>query len=258
MKTALITLSDEGARVVAKLRSALPEADCYQHDIVSPPGFESFRFTGIIDLTADIFANYDALVFIMPCGVAVRAIAPNLTSKLKDPAVVLVDVGGRWAVSLLSGHEGGANDLALRISNIIGAEPIITTTTEAVKNHIVGVGCRSGISAQEVKSAILAALDLVRVSVEQIRFIASADIKNEEKGLIDAAEELDIPLRFIGSEEIRNCAFDFERSEFVRQKVDLPAVAEPAALLAGRKTKLVLQKTKFNGITIAIARENCS
>ena len=51
--------------------------------------------------------KYDGLVYIAPCGVVVRAIAPFLEHKTKDPAVVVVDVGGRWAVSLLSGHEGG-------------------------------------------------------------------------------------------------------------------------------------------------------
>ena len=53
-------------------------------------------------------------------------------------------------MSLLSGHEGGANDLALQIANLVGAEPVITTTTEALKSVIVGVGCRRGTEAERI------------------------------------------------------------------------------------------------------------
>ena len=86
-----------------------------------------------MDLTEQIFASYTGLVYIAPTGVVVRAIAPLLRHKTTDPAVVVVDVGGRWAVSLLSGHEGGANELAVTVANILGAEPVVSTTTEAVK-----------------------------------------------------------------------------------------------------------------------------
>ncbi len=47
--------------------------------------------------------------------------------------MVVVDVGARWAISLLSGHEGGANDLAVAVGNILAAEPVISTTSEALK-----------------------------------------------------------------------------------------------------------------------------
>jgi cobalt-precorrin 5A hydrolase len=191
-----------------------------------------------------------------PCGVVVRAIAPHLEHKTKDPAVVVVDVAGRWAISLLSGHEGGANELAVNVANILSAEPIITTTTEAAKNLIVGIGCRQGASAERVLAAIHAALDKIEAKPDQVRYIASADIKSHEVGLIDAARIIGIPLRFISSDELRDCVLDFEPSDFVKEKVDLPAVAEPAALLAGRRTRLILRKQIYDGITVAIAMES--
>lgn len=86
--------------------------------------------------------------------------------------------------------------------------------------------------------------------------IATSDIKANEDGLLSAAELLDIPLRIISSEEIKQTILPFTRSSFVEKKVGLPAVAEPAALLAGRRTRLRLPKTAYQGITVAIAEEN--
>ena len=158
-------------------------------------------------------------------------------------------------VSLLSGHEGGANALAVRIANLIGAEPVITTTTEALKSVIVGVGCRRGARADRIVSAIRSALDEAGVSLDEVRFIASADIKADEAGLLEAAEALDVPIRFIAGEEIRASLRDFARSAFVEKKVNLPAVAEPAALLAGRRTQFICRKKTYQGITVALSRE---
>jgi precorrin-3B methylase len=169
---------------------------------------------------------------------------------------VVVDVGGRWAISLLSGHEGGANDLALSVSNILAAEPVITTTTEAVKTIIVGVGCRRGTPAEPIIEAIRQALATANASIEQVRLLASADIKRDEAGLLEASRQLGIPLRLVSSEEIRQSPRGFERSDFVQEKVNLPAVAEPAALLAGRRTRLLLPKQIFPSVTVALARED--
>jgi len=74
--------------------------------------------------------------------------------------------------------------------------------------------------------------------------------------LREAARLLGIPLRFIGAGEIRSSVREFAGSDFVQEKVDLPAVAEPAALLAGRRTRLVLPKRKAGGVTVALARES--
>ena len=85
----------------------------------------------LADWTARQFAGSDALVFVGAVGIAVRAIAPHCKSKATDPAVVVVDECGRFAVPILSGHLGGANDLARAIAAVCGAVPVITTATDA-------------------------------------------------------------------------------------------------------------------------------
>lgn len=85
---------------------------------------------GLNAWTRQHFYFDDALVFIGCCGIAVRAIAPYVKSKLTDPAVIVVDETGTFAVSLLSGHIGGANQFAQKIAAVIGAVPVITTATD--------------------------------------------------------------------------------------------------------------------------------
>jgi cobalt-precorrin 5A hydrolase len=255
-RTALITLSSQGAVLAEQVGKELPDSELFVHGLAGKiTGAESF--SRVIELTERLFRECTGLVYFAPCGVVVRAIAPLIRSKLEDPAVVVVDVGGRFAVSLLSGHEGGANDLAVRVANIIGAEPVISTATEALKTLIVGVGCKSETPSHALVSAVKSALASARLNLSDVRLIASADIKKHEKGLIEAAAELGVPFRIVSSEEIRSSHRDFAVSEFVESKVNLPAVAEPSALLAGRRTTLLVPKQVIDGITVAIARESC-
>jgi len=253
---AAITLCAQGLAVARRIKAGMGKVDLYAHAAVERTGRGVRKFDRIVALTAQIFPRYDGLIYVAPCGVAVRAIAACVKSKLEDPAIVVLDVGARFAVSLVGGHEAGANALALAIANLTGAEPVISTTTEAAKDIIVGVGCRKGVAAEKIVAAVRAALVEAGVSLAAVRFIASADIKSREPGLIKAAVELGIPFRVVASATIRAFAGAFAASAFVMEKVNVPAVAEPAAMLAGRRTSLLLGKRKFAGVTIALAREN--
>jgi len=255
MKMAFLTLSSQGGEIMKSLIPSFAGAQLFLHEAVAGD-YGGRRFRSIAEVTREIFERYDSLIFAAPSGVVVRAISPLVKDKRTDPAVVVIDVGARFVISLLGGHERGANQLAIQISNILGAEPVVTTTTDALKPIIVGIGCRRGTEAAKILSAVNEALSLAGVELGQVRLLASAKVKAEEKGLALAAKELGVPIRFIPADEIRACAKDFSRSPFVEEKVKLPAVAEPAALLAGRRTKLILPKITCEGVTVAVARES--
>ncbi len=257
MNLAAVTFSPQGLTLCRRLQAGLAELQIYLHDSVAG-GPAEHRFSRIMELTPQLFAAYDGLIFIAPCGVVVRSLADCPQSKLRDPAVVVADVGGRHVISLLSGHEGGANDLAIRVANLLDAEPVITTTTEAVKDLIVGIGCRKGKESAAIVAAVRQVLHQYELAPERVRLLATAQVKADEAGLQQAAASLGIPLRIIGHDSIRGCCRDFQSSEFVNEKVGLPAVAEPAALLAGRRTSLIVRKQALDGITIAVAQENCT
>lgn len=89
------------------------------------------------DWTRKAFAEADTVVFIGACGIAVRAIAPYVVSKVTDPAVIVIDECGDFVISLLSGHLGGANDMTRRIADSLGSTPVITTATD--RNDVFAV-----------------------------------------------------------------------------------------------------------------------
>ena len=118
--------------------------------------------TSISDWTSAAFKKSEGIVFVGATGIAVRAIAPHLKNKMEDPAIVCVDELGRYSISLLSGHIGGANILAERIALTIGAEPIITTATDINKKFSVdsfATSCDMHIGsmalAKDVSAAVL-------------------------------------------------------------------------------------------------------
>ncbi len=78
-----------------------------------------------------------ALLFVGACGIAVRAIAPCVVDKLHDSPVLVIDEAGRYIIPILSGHMGGANELAGKIAETVGAEPVITTATDIRKKFAV-------------------------------------------------------------------------------------------------------------------------
>ena len=87
--------------------------------------------------TKKYFSRSEALIFVGSCGIAVRMTAPLLRSKAEDPAVVVIDERGRFVIPVLSGHLGGANDLARRIAGLTGGTAVLTTATDVTGTFAV-------------------------------------------------------------------------------------------------------------------------
>ena len=109
------------------------------------------------------FVQDDGIIFVGACGIAVRSIAPFVASKKSDPAVLVIDECGQFVISLLSGHLGGANALALEAASILKAQPVVTTATDLHNRFAVDVfakknGCEiiNMKTAKEVSAALLA------------------------------------------------------------------------------------------------------
>lgn len=118
-KLAVLSFTDRGQRLAERLADAM-------HGTAS----RSSHTLSVSEWTKQQFQTADAILFVGACGIAVRAIAPFLVSKVSDPAVVVVDERAHFAIPILSGHLGGANDLAREVSRVCGAQPVITTATD--------------------------------------------------------------------------------------------------------------------------------
>jgi precorrin-4 C11-methyltransferase len=130
--TAIITLTRNGVQTGAKLQALLPGALLYAPQRFTPPeGASCVRYsTSIRQVLQSAFQSHETLVCVMASGIVVRELAPLLGDKHTDPGVVVLDEQGRFAVSLLSGHKGGANALARRVAALLGGQAVITTSSD--------------------------------------------------------------------------------------------------------------------------------
>ena len=297
----------------------------------------------------ELWSRHEALVFIMASGIVVRTIAPLLKDKKTDPAVVVLDDAGRFAVSLASGHLGGANELARGDRAIPGGEAVVTTasdvnglpsldlwardhnlvienwqdlpqvgtryanngglriysdipfvfpeeflkvadprfadaiisnrrdvyagsprctitgegcSTDACRvkgqvylrpmNLVVGIGCNSGTSGDEIEAAVRETLEENNLVFSSVGSLATISIKANEPGLKLFAEKNGFPLRSFPPEEL-NRVEGTGISDAVFRATGAHAVSEPAALLAAGTEELIVRKQKKGNVTVAIA-----
>lgn len=127
IRIAIIAVTEKGKNTAEKIASELENVDVF------------FQKRGIKELIGELFNKYECIIFVSACGIAVRCIAPFLKSKFEDPAVLVVDDNGNNVISLLSGHIGGANEITLKIADILNANPVITTSTDTNKKGALDV-----------------------------------------------------------------------------------------------------------------------
>lgn len=334
MKLAIISVTEKGRKLALRLQeklendSTIIKLDLYHKNVKKN--------------MMKLFDNYDAIIGIMASGILIRNFAPFIVSKLIDPAILNMDENGKFVVSMLSGHMGGANKLTLKIAYLINAEPVITTASDVnnflgidvlasdlffniknpenivhinkaildnealifrvnknsnfsfvkdyLKNNtleidvsfeydcnikpteievissnanliltkrdfVVGIGCKKGKSMDEIKIAIEKSLNQLNLTLNRIDCLASGEVKKNEKGILNLAEILDVPIYFVEIEKIKLfTSNDISHSKFVKKQFGIPGVCEPSALIiAGFDSELIYKKTAYNGVTIAIA-----
>lgn len=348
MKIAILAITGNGTRLGCRLRDALPDSRLY----LPPKWVDACTgpltpFPGCLrELVVQLWRDADGLVFIMATGIVVRLVAPLLESKEKDPAVVVIDDGGKFAVSLLSGHLGGANELATKCAAATGAIPVITTATDVnglpsfdmlakdqgwtiddlsrvkvlnalllekariavvdstglveqlfcgrgnltyhadftaalrsgargflfvtnrslppqlqhpallvlrPKNLVLGVGCNSGTSADEIEEVVLFNLKRQFLSIRSVTCIATAAAKRNEPGLAQFAENHVLPVCCYESSDLNAVSSPSPPSRHALEAIGATGVAEPAAILASNGGKLLLKKVKSGNVTLAIA-----
>ena len=129
-KTAIIALTTGGSVLAERLATRLP-------------GSETLPVHGGISRTlARAWQDYDSLLCIMATGIVVRCIAPLLRDKTTDPAVVVCDERGQFAIALLSGHLGGGNALARQIAALLGGQAVITTASDVLNRTALDIWAR--------------------------------------------------------------------------------------------------------------------
>ncbi|AIF51764.1 cobalt-precorrin 5A hydrolase [Pelosinus sp. UFO1] len=132
MKLAIISVTNQGALLGNNLAEKLSKLG-KSVDIFAKVGRNPLRhntYELLSTLVHSVFSQYDGFIFIMATGIVVRVIAPYIIDKRVDPAIVVMDDCGKHAISLLSGHIGGANELTTLIGGLVGAETVITTATD--------------------------------------------------------------------------------------------------------------------------------
>lgn len=282
--------------------------------------------------TENAFREAEGLVFIGAAGIAVRAIAPFVCSKAGDPAVVVLDEKAGYCVSLLSGHLGGANDLARLAAACTGAVPVITTATDvnglwaadtwavhhncrvlnperikSVSSRILsgetvfmrsqfpvagklpggveltqeedcdillsvgksaagnplrlvpviaaaGVGCRRGVSADEIERAWELLFHSGDLCPEAVKKVCSIDLKREEPGLVEFCMRKGLPFETFPSWELAAVPGTYTASSFVKEITGVENVCERSAVL-GSGGNLLIRKTVCGGVTVAAALE---
>ena len=129
-RTAIWAITPNGADLARSMAREMTGSRLFLSERVAGEADGAIGFKRLKDAINSQFPRYTSHVFIMATGIVVRTIGKHLIHKTKDPAVVVCDEAGQFAISLVSGHVGGANNLARKVARITGGQPVITTATD--------------------------------------------------------------------------------------------------------------------------------
>lgn len=176
--------------------------------------FNIYKYTDnfkLKEVTERAFQSSDGIIFISSTGIAVRAVASFIQSKDRDPGVVVVDLSSKYAISLLSGHLGGGNDLAMDVSRILGCQSIVTTATDTID-----------IKAPDI---IAKNHNLVIDDLKKAKHIASLLIDGKEVGIKDDYNIVEITKGYKKLDELKeNSIWITDRSNYNNIKLDFTKI----------------------------------
>lgn len=158
---AILAITKHGISTGLRLLDANPEWSLYAPEKFAGAHTDREGVRWYADATsakiAELFAKYEGLVCIFSLGATIRLVAPHMKSKKTDPAVVVVDESSSFAISVLSGHIGGANELTESIAGRLGAQAVITTAADVKRTIAVDMIGRDRGWVIEDDSAVTAA-----------------------------------------------------------------------------------------------------
>jgi len=256
---AIIALTKKGVETACRINAALKKLEI-KNSLFSPeqcvPGWATPLEMRLGEFVKELFGKVDAIVGVMAAGIVVRAVAPCLKSKLSDPAVVCVDVSGRFAISLLSGHYGGANELTRIIAREIGAIPVVTTASDVMGKisvdevaRLLRCNIKNPDSLVAVNSAIVNGKRVVLVLVGDVKIPANMILGYEIKRAKSAEQAIKILKNFDAGALI------------TKEKVPAEKLPKPVTILTPKKITVGVGARKnssdneiMEAVNIALAR----
>ncbi|MDD3225500.1 MAG: cobalt-precorrin 5A hydrolase [Clostridium sp.] len=211
MKIALISINKYGEIIADKIKNKL-SIDVFRKD-------KNKKFN-IKELSRKLMMEYDAVIFVSSTGIAVRSIAEFIKDKTKDPAVIVIDILGKYVISLLSGHIGRANELSLKIADILSAEPIITTATDNLKIEAPDIiASKNGfiIDNMELEKEMAALL----VEGKKVAFIDEDKIIKTPKGYSENTENIHGIIYITNKLNVHSNKFNLKELKFIRKNIVL-------------------------------------
>ena len=213
------------------------------------------------DVVQGYFTQGETLIFICATGIVMRTLAPVINDKYSDPAVLVLDEQGQFVIPLLSGHEGGANELARQVTELLQNQLVLTTANSYLKpKYVVGMGCERHCPEQVLLGLLEECLGKAGLTIDDISAITSIDIKSDEVGLIALAKTLQKPYLTFDAKTLSLMEDRLStKSDYILKTVGVYGVAESAALykaqqLTNNGSELLLNKHKNKQATCAIAR----
>ncbi|MDF1881993.1 cobalamin biosynthesis protein [Sulfurimonas sp. MAG313] len=232
MKIAIATINDPSLAAAKKLLPHLSTHECHvfnKSEEGIQDGTEYFKYVKVDDIMAPAWANYDAIIFIIATGAVIRKIAPYLKDKATDPAVLIMTLDLKRIIPLLSGHLGGANELALDLSKKIdGCVNFVTTASDQINVLAFDMFAKkSGFKISHLKSlAVVSNAIINKKQVQVITYPCMVDaVKTfegyKEENFIfiqpDDLESIDdsIPTVYITPQKIANTDLQLHPQEVV-------------------------------------------